>query len=186
MRVQYSTRRRVECTPRQGFWLPKSLVVAQTSVYFSAMSRPLKEAEGCSHYQNKCELFAPCCKMYYRCHHCHNEARESTCGLLVRSEVPRVRCVECATDQDAPVGPSCLNCATSFSAYFCGECRLYRQADASGIYHCSGCGICRVGSGTGEGGSHWHCDRCVACLPNSIHRDFHAEVIMACHYTGDK
>jgi len=101
----------------------------------------------------------------------------------VRSSVPRVRCVECAAEQ-ASVG-QCISCGISFGAYFCGTCRLYRQADASGIFHCDKCGICRVGLGTGPGGSHWHCASCVACLPNSLSREAHKKVCLPEAMKGD-
>ena len=61
------------------------------------MAEPI--SKGCIHYQNKCEVEAPCCKEWYRCHHCHNDAKDLICGLLKRSEVERIRCIECATMQ---------------------------------------------------------------------------------------
>jgi RING finger/CHY zinc finger protein 1 len=35
------------------------------------------ESYRCKHYKRKCEKMAPCCKKYYRCRLCHNEAVEN-------------------------------------------------------------------------------------------------------------
>ncbi len=40
-----------------------------------------------------------------------------------------------------------------------------------GIFHCDGCGICRIGSRE----LLWHCSKCVSCLPNSISKETHAK-----------
>mmetsp|Transcript_8891 Transcript_8891/g.29726 ORF Transcript_8891/g.29726 Transcript_8891/m.29726 type:complete len:147 (-) Transcript_8891:463-903(-) len=40
-------------------------------------------------------------------------------------------------------------------------CKLFSKPTNQGIYHCNGCGICRVGQGIGI--SHFHCDTCKAC-----------------------
>jgi hypothetical protein len=177
----------------------------------------------CDHYTNGCELEAPCCKDWFRCHHCHNDAREERCGLMSRATVARVRCVRCRHVQ--PSGAvSCEACSTRFAEYFCAACNLYRQVrvrayihidsiiltlprplgpffslsthsrsprrprqddKSNGLYHCAPCGICRVGRGTGPGGSHWHCDGCNACLPNSLDQAAHRAVCLPGSLNGD-
>jgi len=136
------------------------------------------DPEGCSHYRNKCELLAPCCNSYYRCHHCHNDEQDLTCGLLDRSasNITTIRCVECQCVQKTPA-KSCRECGIQFAEYICHDCSLYRQADlVNGIFHCEDCGICRIGKGLGEGGTHWHCLSCCACLPNCIAKDEHTKI----------
>ena len=76
-----------------------------------------------------------------------------------RYGVKRVRCKECAHEQD--VSNMCENCGITFAEYFCQACKLYATASAQGIFHCDKCGICRVGQGLGI--SHFHCDTCSAC-----------------------
>lgn len=121
-------------------------------------------AEGCTHYQNRCEIFAPCCKTYFRCFRCHNEQnKDETPGCettLDRSRITTIRCTGCGLEQE-PV-KSCVGCQISFAEYVCLECSLYRHNDPVGIFHCPDCGICRVGEGIGT--SHWHCHSCCLCL----------------------
>ena len=128
--------------------------------------------DGCAHYANMCELESPCCKRWYRCHRCHDEDdAAAACGAMDRAAVARVRCVRCGLAQ--PPAARCASCAVSFGGYACLECKLFREPHPDGIYHCDGCGICRIGRGTGPGGSHWHCNRCRACLPIDVDRAAH-------------
>jgi len=137
-----------------------------------------EDAGGCLHYRNKCQILASCCESYYRCHRCHNEEREHLCGLLDRPSIRKVRCVECSHVQNP--AEECSNCHVKFAEYVCLKCNLFRQAATeSGLYHCSDCGICRVGKGLGDGGSHWHCHSCCACLPNSLDHVAHLKVCRA-------
>lgn len=144
---------------------------------------------GCSHYQNLCEILAPCCHRYYRCFRCHDDSisngDDTRCDVstMDRSSVTTIRCVMCKVEQSPP-SATCTNteCSvTVFAEYVCLKCSLFRQSAATantdtdvdednldddhqhpGIFHCDDCGICRIGKGLGI--SHWHCHTCCACL----------------------
>lgn len=118
----------------------------------------------CPHYVNNVWLLAPCCQKWYRCHRCHDAERETDCGLLRRHTVARLRCATCSAEQ--AVGKKCVECGAAFGEHSCTECQLFRQSHPQGIYHCPYCKICRIGKGLGR--SHWHCHKCVSCLPNSV------------------
>jgi len=120
-------------------------------------SRVEEIVHGCQHYKRKCKLVAPCCNKAYNCRFCHDESEDS--HTLNRQEVEQVECLVCSSR--VAVSADCPQCETTFgSAYFCGICRLYDDKD-KGQFHCSGCGICRVG---GRENYH-HCDTCGLCLP---------------------
>lgn len=57
----------------------------------------------------------------------------------------------------------CINCDVEFGKYFCSVCRLYDGSETE-KYHCSGCGICRLGKRE----NYFHCDKCGYCLPTSL------------------
>jgi hypothetical protein len=143
-------------------------------------------APPCPHYRTRCQLKAQCCGRFVGCHHCHNGDYEHECGLMERSAVAAVRCRECRTVTSPPAA-TCSNeaCGVRFAEYFCAKCNLFREGAAAGIFHCDGCGICRLGGGLGPGGSHWHCHGCCACLPNSIDRTAHLKVCLPAALKGE-
>lgn len=100
----------------------------------------------------------PCCDGLYRCRFCHDEEQEHT---LRRDDVTRVECSQCNHRQD--VREFCDNCGLKFGKYFCYDCKLYDDEDKQ-QFHCTGCGICRVGGRA----NYFHCDRCDMCLPNHL------------------
>ena len=118
-------------------------------------------------------MWFECCDKWFRCRHCHN--LYSDCNNCIRST--RVRCINCLHEQE--LSATCEFCSCVFAEYFCFECRLYRQQSTEGIFHCNDCGICRIGKGLGIDGSHWHCERCVMCLPNSLDRTAHLNKCIA-------
>jgi RING finger/CHY zinc finger protein 1 len=78
---------------------------------------------------------------------------------LDRHKVVSVRCRTCATVQ--PPQQKCTCCGTVMGAYFCGVCNLFDDEGAKKqIFHCDGCGICRVGGRD----TFFHCDKCQACF----------------------
>jgi RING finger/CHY zinc finger protein 1 len=137
-------------------------------------------AEGCLHNQARCEIFAPCCKTYFRCFRCHKQNNETTTAStttcdtpLDRSKISKIRCTECGLEQKP--AKECEGCQISFAEYVCLECSLYRQNDPNGIFHCPDCGICRVGKGLGI--SHWHCHSCCLCLSiDLVDREKHRKI----------
>eukprot|EP00729_Bicosta_minor_P023641 gene23641-18474_t len=61
---------------------------------------------GCDHYERGCQLLAPCCKKYYPCRRCHDDASDERMEVegrgskleygclekMDRSNVQRIRC----------------------------------------------------------------------------------------------
>lgn len=113
---------------------------------------------GCHHYPRNCWLKAHCCRRFYPCRRCHDENEDHQ---IDRHATQEVVCVRCAEVQ--PVASHCRACATQFAAYFCPHCRFYDDTPRKHIYHCHGCGICRVGKGLGI--DYHHCDICQTCVP---------------------
>jgi len=115
---------------------------------------------GCSHYQRKCKLVAPCCDQPYNCRFCHDED-DSTNHKLDRCSVMEVVCLVCSVRQAVSNLCTDPDCGTVFGgAYFCATCKLFDDVD-KGQFHCDGCGICRVGGRD----KFSHCDTCGICLP---------------------
>ncbi|KAK4536159.1 hypothetical protein CDCA_CDCA07G2184 [Cyanidium caldarium] len=112
---------------------------------------------GCQHYARTCRLLAPCCKQYFTCRLCHDEARDH---VMDRYAVERILCMQCLTEQ-APA-ESCVQCGGRFARYACLVCKLYDDAPDRHIYHCGYCNVCRVGQGLGI--DFIHCMRCNACM----------------------
>jgi len=112
----------------------------------------------CKHYKRKCKFVTPCCDGLYRCRFCHDEEQDHT---LRRDDVTQVECSRCNHRQE--VRETCRKCGLKFGEYFCYECKLYDDEDKQ-QFHCTGCGICRVGGRE----NYFHCDRCDMCLPNHL------------------
>lgn len=93
---------------------------------------------GCKHYKRKCMKVANCCNRPVPCRICHDEIYSHK---IDRFQTKLVVCSVCKYVQ--AVGSHCVNCETIFASYFCKTCIFYN--DATGIYHCDECGICRIG-----------------------------------------
>ncbi|KAG0711018.1 RING finger and CHY zinc finger domain-containing protein 1 [Chionoecetes opilio] len=113
---------------------------------------------GCDHYRRKCKLVSPCCKNNYICRFCHDEGENHA---LDRPNITQVECLVCNKMQ--PFSQTCANCGIIFGNYFCEKCKLFGDEDL-GMYHCEGCGLCRVGGRD----KFFHCDICELCLPTDI------------------
>lgn len=125
---------------------------------------------GCTHYHRKCQLLAPCCNTYYPCRFCHDEERDENekdpqkAHKLNRKLVQTVKCMHCLTTVSPPQ-QTCPQCRTVLGEYFCGICNLYDDDGLTKeIFHCTGCGICRVGGKM----NYFHCDNCHSCLALSL------------------
>lgn len=114
----------------------------------------------CPHYKRKCDFYTPCCQKSYKCRFCH-DTHEKTSHVLKRDAVTEIVCSVCQTKQ--PVQKMCQNCHILFAKYYCFMCKLYDD-DEKGQYHCSGCGICRLGGRD----NYFHCSGCNMCLPVSL------------------
>ncbi|KAK2983119.1 hypothetical protein RJ640_022591 [Escallonia rubra] len=136
---------------------------------------------GCSHYQRRCRIRAPCCDEVFDCRHCHNEAKNSIhVDQKLRHDVPRhqikqVICSLCGTEQE--VRQNCVNCGVCMGRYFCGSCNLYDDDTSKKQYHCDGCGICRIGGQE----NFFHCNKCRCCF-STLLKDDHPCVEGAMHH----
>lgn len=119
--------------------------------------------DGCEHYKRKCKLVSPCCEQIFSCRLCHDEIKDEQeldhekAHTLDRKKIDKIVCTKCYTKQ--PISNKCINCSIKFANYFCEICRLYDDVD-KGQYHCSECGICRVGGKD----NFFHCSECDMCL----------------------
>ncbi|XP_073137417.1 E3 ubiquitin-protein ligase MIEL1-like isoform X1 [Henckelia pumila] len=125
-----------------------------------------KLLHGCEHYRRRCKLRTPCCDKIFTCRHCHNEATSAFSNPkdrheLVRSDVKKVICAVCGTEQQAC--NICSNCGIKFGEYFCDICKFYDDDITKKQFHCDDCGICRVGGRE----NFFHCPNCVITLFSS-------------------
>ena len=99
--------------------------------------------------------------------------------MLQREDVLEVVCSACKHRQ--PVSNECQKCGTVFGKvnnndvirvtsltlfhlqYFCYECKLFDDDDKE-QFHCTGCGICRIGGRE----NFFHCPTCNMCLPTHL------------------
>lgn len=126
-----------------------------------------KQQQGCRHYERHCMLFAPCCSEFFWCRHCHNEKMNSPLmgsnkHVLDRHAISRVKCAQCNLEQ--PVAQRCSGCLQQFGRYSCLQCNFFDENIAKKQFHCSMCGICRVG-----GREHFfHCEQCGCCYQTGL------------------
>mmetsp|Transcript_8705 Transcript_8705/g.21690 ORF Transcript_8705/g.21690 Transcript_8705/m.21690 type:complete len:371 (+) Transcript_8705:446-1558(+) len=113
---------------------------------------------GCKHYPRSCKLKAKCCGKFVSCRLCHDEMIDD--HKIDRFATEEVLCMKCGDVQ--PVGQNCRSCNVTFAKYFCGTCNFYDDTPDKDIYHCDGCGICRVGKGIGI--DNFHCNKCNSCV----------------------
>ena len=124
------------------------------------------DSTACTHYSRKCLIVAPCCNEIFPCRICHDTKHVDDWRLdpedqhaIDRRAITEIICVACQTRQLA--SNECSTCAISFAAYYCSVCHLWDDAgDTKGIYHCDGCGICRVGGQQ----NFIHCNVCNMCI----------------------
>jgi len=120
----------------------------------------------CTHYKRKCLLVAPCCGDIVGCRFCHDAIHVDDWKLdpedthaINRHTITEIICKACTTRQ--PASAKCLTCDISFAAYYCNICHLYDdEGPTKQIYHCDGCGICRVGGQD----NFVHCNKCNMCI----------------------
>ncbi|KAJ2317068.1 hypothetical protein GGI00_006856 [Coemansia sp. RSA 2681] len=110
---------------------------------------------GCSHYQLKAKLLAPCCNQWAPCRFCHDEDRQHA---MDRFAVSRMKCMLCLEEQ--PIGQRCRGCQQDMGRYYCNTCRLIDDGPDKDIFHCEQCGICL----SGRRHDYYHCSVCDACV----------------------
>lgn len=116
---------------------------------------------GCKHYQRNAKLQAHCCGKWFSCRFCHDEVSDH---VITRNLTKTMLCMFCKTVQ--PAGKVCVNCKMDTAAYYCDECKLWDNDGKKHIYHCSDCGICRIGKGLGK--DYFHCKTCNICMAMSL------------------
>ncbi|KAA8916236.1 hypothetical protein TRICI_001633 [Trichomonascus ciferrii] len=112
---------------------------------------------GCPHYRRRCKLECSTCGRWYSCRFCHDAAEAHK---LVRPQTRHMLCMCCGRAQ--PAAHACSGCGAQMARYYCDRCKLWDDDPDKAIYHCDGCGICRIGRGLGI--DFFHCDTCNMCL----------------------
>ncbi|KAI7824198.1 zinc-ribbon-domain-containing protein [Kickxella alabastrina] len=110
---------------------------------------------GCSHYQLKAKLLAPCCDSWVSCRFCHDEVNSHA---MDRFSVNEMKCMLCQEEQ--PIAQDCRKCKQQMGCYYCHKCRLIDDGPGKSIFHCDQCGICL----SGEKSKFYHCHICEACV----------------------
>jgi len=105
---------------------------------------------GCRHYKRNVKLQCFTCGRWYTCRFCHDEVEDH---VLNRKETRNMLCMLCGCAQRA--SDLCSNCGERAAYYYCGICKLWNNDINKSIYHCTDCGICRVGRGLGK--DYIHC-----------------------------
>ncbi|KAM5433956.1 hypothetical protein McanCB21832_004001 [Microsporum canis] len=105
---------------------------------------------GCIHYKRNVKVQCFTCKKWYPCRFCHNEAE---LHILDRKKTENMLCMLCYSPQ--PAGQWCNSCGAQAAFFYCSICKLWDDDAEKSIYHCSDCGICRLGQGLGK--DFYHC-----------------------------
>lgn len=105
---------------------------------------------GCAHYQRNVKLQCSTCHGWYTCRFCHDEKEDHP---LIRKETKDMLCMLCGCPQ--PASDVCIDCGERAAWYYCDICKFWDNDPEKSIYHCSDCGICRIGRGLGK--DFFHC-----------------------------
>ena len=105
---------------------------------------------GCEHYKRNVKLQCFACKKWYTCRFCHDEVEDHH---LNRRKTKNMLCMLCGCAQ--PASQWCKECGEQTAQYYCNVCKLWDNDSKKNIYHCSDCGICRIGQGLGK--DFFHC-----------------------------
>jgi RING finger/CHY zinc finger protein 1 len=95
---------------------------------------------------------------------CHDEQTNLQHGPMNRFEVNMIECKQCHMRQSP--SNTCMSCGIQFGEYYCDICRLWMASNKQ-PFHCSSCGICRVGGRD----NFRHCMGCSMCLNTSLYDD---------------
>ena len=118
-------------------------LAASVSLTLVSDQSTAKKILGCKHYQRGCKLKAACCKQFFTCRLCHDEASDHTMDRYATEEM---MCMYCGAVQIA--GAQCDYCKKHVAkAYYCGVCKLWDDDTTKNVYHCPGCNMCRIGRG---------------------------------------
>ncbi|KAL2143907.1 hypothetical protein VTI28DRAFT_9895 [Corynascus sepedonium] len=136
--------------------------LADNPEWWAAADQPEDEEKrlGCEHYRRNVKMQCASCERWYTCRHCHDAVEDHS---LPRQQTKHMLCMLCGCAQK--VSDTCTKCGRSAAYYYCGICKLWNDDASKPIYHCSDCGLCRVGQGLGK--DFFHCKKCVACISMS-------------------
>lgn len=109
-----------------------------------------KACLGCRHYKRNVKLQCHTCKRWYTCRFCHDEVENHH---LIRRQTENMLCMLCGHAQ--PAAHVCRQCGEQTAHYYCDICKLWDNDTKKSIYHCTDCGICRIGQGLGR--DFFHC-----------------------------
>lgn len=112
---------------------------------------------GCQHYKRNVKLQCVSCKKWYTCRFCHDEVEDHH---LIRHKTENMLCMICGHAQ--PAAHICEKCGEQAAQYFCEVCKLWDNNSKKSIYHCTDCGICRIGQGLGK--DFFHCKVSRDCI----------------------
>lgn len=116
---------------------------------------------GCAHYKRNIKLQCSACNRWYTCRFCHDAVEDH---MLNRKETKNMLCMLCGHAQ--PASEVCTVCGERGAWYYCDVCKLWDDDPHKSIYHCSDCGICRVGQGLGK--DFFHCKVSTTRLPDGM------------------
>ncbi|KAI1425550.1 hypothetical protein F5Y12DRAFT_359875 [Xylaria sp. FL1777] len=136
---------------------------------------------GCQHYRRNVKLQCSTCNRWYTCRFCHDEVEDHS---LIRKETRNMLCMFCGTAQKA--SQTCVSCEALAARYYCDICKLWNDDPDKPCYHCSDCGICRIGRGIGK--DFYHCKKCCACIAISTrldHKCIERSIDCDCPICGD-
>lgn len=73
-----------------------------TDAVEEVQSAPVQETPRpvCGHYQRRCLVSFPCCKKFYPCHRCHNDANDCTEDQARAINATHIRCTICYHEQE--------------------------------------------------------------------------------------
>ena len=123
----------------------------------SAESEEEPKLLGCEHYKRNIKLQCSACHRWYTCRFCHDAVEDH---MLNRRETKNMLCMFCGCAQ--PASQECMSCGECAAWYYCDVCKLWDDSPEKSIYHCSDCGICRLGEGLGK--DFFHCKVCSLSL----------------------
>jgi RING finger/CHY zinc finger protein 1 len=149
------------------------------SNFSGKLNSQFQNQRGCRHYSRGCRIRAPCCNQLFWCRHCHNEAMDNgepkKAHQLDRFAVKLIQCANCTWEQR--VQQRCERCGSLFGEYFCQICNFFDDDISKGVFHCDGCGICRVGGRE----NFFHCSACGCCYAIQL-RSNHKCIVGAMHH----
>ncbi|XP_020624967.1 uncharacterized protein LOC110062415 isoform X3 [Orbicella faveolata] len=117
----------------------------------------------CEHFQRRCSVRFPCCRVFYPCHRCHNGSGVCDARDKRANQATHIKCTNCGHREEINQGSQiCSSCGTRMSEYFCFKCKHFTGVDKN-PFHCDKCGICRI-----DRDRSFHCDVCNVCLDKRL------------------